>query len=397
MYQRVEFENYGPTMGDLAMMGYPLFDDTWDTYVTEYKPALCEKIKRYYWFNQIGAETPDRFRWFLNAELERKMPYYNQLYASQLIKFDPMLNYALKTQGRKIENLCRVANTDNTAIGKALRNFVNSANKDGTFDGNLTGKYGKDSERNIKDDLTKNEKERIIKEGTEDITDTKDITVNTEGTEDSTATGTKGVTGSGNESGTFSETKNTDGSKVQLYSDTPQKDLSKNSVRWDYLTNATHITTSEEMGDKIDTSREYSNKEDTSTKDILDKDTTGKETTDETDTRDRDYTEDITDTKDTAQNETTKDTYTEGQNTTEDTTQKTNEKTSENGKEDTFKVDESSARTDEKHTKDEGNNEFTSGYINISPADLLKAFRDTFINVDEMIIKDLRFLFMEVF
>lgn len=397
MYQRVEFEDFEPTLGELAMMGYPLFDDTWDTYVPEYKSALCEKIKRYYWFNQIGAETPDRFRHFLNAELERKMPYYNQLYASQLIKFDPMLNYALKTQGRKIENLCRVASTDNTAIGKALRNFVNSANVDGTFDGNLTGKYGKDSTRNITDDLTKSEKESIIKEGTEDITDTKSITVNTEGTEDSTTTGTKGVTGSGSESGSSNETKETTGSKVQLYSDTPQKDLSKNSIRWDYLTNATNITTSEDMTDAITNSREYSNKEDTSTTDILDKDTTKKETTAETDVRDRDYTEDITDNKDTTQNDKTKDEYTEGRDTTEDTKHKTNEKTSENGKEDSFKVDESSARTDEKHTKDEGNNEFTSGYMNISAADLLKAFRDTFINVDEMIIKDLRFLFMEVF
>ena len=55
------------------------------------------------------------------------------------------------------------------------------------------------------------------------------------------------------------------------------------------------------------------------------------------------------------------------------------------------------AENKETSTKDEGNNEYTEGFMNITPADLIRAFRETFINVDEMIIQDLRGLFMEVF
>lgn len=365
MYQRIDFEEYNFTLGELAEIGYPLFDDTWDTYVPEYKQALCEKIKRYYWFNQIGAETPDRFKHFLNAELERIMPYYNQLYASTLIEFDPMINYAVKTQGRKIENLARVANTDSSSIGKALRSFANSSNKDGSLKGNLTGDYGKNVDRDITTNITKETTEAEKKVGTEDITDTTDVTKN----------------GSGGESGNSTETRDISNGKTTLYSDTPQKDLSKNSIRWDYLTNATNESGSEDMSDKINSEREYTNTE----------------TTEGTDKRDRDWTEDTDTSKDESQKETTSDVTTEKADKSEDTTQSTNEKTSENGSENNMDSKASASTVDEKHTIDEGENRDVSGVMNVSQSDLLKAFRDTFVNVDDKILKDLRFLFMEVF
>lgn len=110
-----------PTLGDLVDHGYPVFDDTWTTYVKEYKPVLIEKIIREYRFNEICCPTPDRFRHYINTHLAKIMPYYNQMYASELIRFDPMLNHSLVKNERSIENLLKSTRTEAEKAAKNIR------------------------------------------------------------------------------------------------------------------------------------------------------------------------------------------------------------------------------------------------------------------------------------
>ena len=44
----------------------------------------------HYWFREIGLETYGKFKFFLNRKLNEIMPYYNQLYKSATIEFNPM-------------------------------------------------------------------------------------------------------------------------------------------------------------------------------------------------------------------------------------------------------------------------------------------------------------------
>ena len=104
MYQAIRTPQMFPELGQLVCGGYDVFNDWWSTFIPEHKKALEEKIVRYYWFNQIGAETPDRFKHFLNAELMRIMPYYNQLYESELIKFNPTYGVDWNRKGNKTGN-----------------------------------------------------------------------------------------------------------------------------------------------------------------------------------------------------------------------------------------------------------------------------------------------------
>ena len=84
MYNYIGFTDFNPTLGELVKGGYPLFDDSWATFVPEHKKDLCSKIIDYYYFNQIGADTPDKFRHFLNAQMRLRMTYYNQLYENKM-------------------------------------------------------------------------------------------------------------------------------------------------------------------------------------------------------------------------------------------------------------------------------------------------------------------------
>lgn len=67
---------------------YPIFDEN-------YKEVLETKILRHFYTREIGLETYGLWKLKLNDKLNIIMPYYNQLYESELIKFNPMydVNY----------------------------------------------------------------------------------------------------------------------------------------------------------------------------------------------------------------------------------------------------------------------------------------------------------------
>lgn len=79
----------------------------------EYKPVLCKKILKHYYRREIGAETVGLWTLWMNTKLEEIMPYYNQLYNSELIEFDPMTNMNLTKTGN-------TAGTENTAESNTL-------------------------------------------------------------------------------------------------------------------------------------------------------------------------------------------------------------------------------------------------------------------------------------
>ncbi|MGG0092572.1 hypothetical protein [Bacillus altitudinis] len=86
---------------------YPIFDE-------DYRPILEDKIITHYYFNEIGLETLAQFKWFLKARLKDIMPYYNQLYKSELIKFDPMIN--VKFNEKSLRNIKGLSDTNTESI-----------------------------------------------------------------------------------------------------------------------------------------------------------------------------------------------------------------------------------------------------------------------------------------
>lgn len=64
---------------------FPIFDE-------HYRPELCKKILRYYYTREICCETVGRWKLFLSDKMKNIMPYYNQLYQSELLKIQPLVS-----------------------------------------------------------------------------------------------------------------------------------------------------------------------------------------------------------------------------------------------------------------------------------------------------------------
>lgn len=62
---------------------FPIFDE-------EYRLGLEKKILYHYYMREIGQETEEAFVFYLNRTLNEEMPYFNKLYESELLEFDPL-------------------------------------------------------------------------------------------------------------------------------------------------------------------------------------------------------------------------------------------------------------------------------------------------------------------
>lgn len=88
----------------------PFFDE-------EYRSVLCQKILKHYYLREICCETVGIWTLWMNTRLEEIMPYYNQLYESAKIEFNPMHDVNLtRKHERNIEGTSKEdgTRTDNT-------------------------------------------------------------------------------------------------------------------------------------------------------------------------------------------------------------------------------------------------------------------------------------------
>ena len=72
---------------------YPyIFDKSLNFYDDETKSRLLPKILIHYYTREIGFETTALWKLKLNQKLREILPYYNQLYASEALVYDPLKN-----------------------------------------------------------------------------------------------------------------------------------------------------------------------------------------------------------------------------------------------------------------------------------------------------------------
>ena len=83
---------------------FPIFDEA-------YRKELCVKILRHYWTREIGQETYGAWKIRLETKLCDIMPYYNQLYKSELLEFNPMFDVDI-TRSSDRTNTGKVTGTD---------------------------------------------------------------------------------------------------------------------------------------------------------------------------------------------------------------------------------------------------------------------------------------------
>lgn len=130
---------------------FPIFDET-------YRSVLETKILRHYYTREIGLETVGLWKLKLNTKLNEIMPYYNQLYKSELIKFNPLYDVDL-TRERKVEGK-GTKDTENTEKRNGSNNVENSQNTD------------VDNNENVSDNDSRNNKTNSTANGTQNQSNT---------------------------------------------------------------------------------------------------------------------------------------------------------------------------------------------------------------------------------
>ena len=98
---------------NIFSFNYPIFDD-------EYKSVLETKILKHFYTREIGSETVGLFKLRLDTKMNEIMPYYNKLYESELIEFNPMYAVDLNRShnGQKNDSGSSSDNLSSTTSGQ---------------------------------------------------------------------------------------------------------------------------------------------------------------------------------------------------------------------------------------------------------------------------------------
>lgn len=96
---------------------YPIFDEA-------YRSVLESKILKHFYTREIGAETVGLWKLWLNTRMNEIMPYYNKLYKSELLDFNPLYDVDLTRE--------HSATTDGKTVTTGETTGV-SSNKDNSY------------------------------------------------------------------------------------------------------------------------------------------------------------------------------------------------------------------------------------------------------------------------
>lgn len=269
---------------------YPIFDEN-------YRPVLEKKILMHYYTREISEEVVGLWKLRLASRMNEIMPYFNKLYDSELLKFNPLydVDYTIQREnsGTRIGTNKGTVEAEGSKSNSAQSNSITDVTKDSTIDnetittGNETeaGKnikevnqsqsgtsVGSEFTKNVGDELSSNNRtnERTIEADTStaggETSDTKDTTATTQGgSETTTSTGSDVTTGKtdttvdveGENHRTDTETH------WDMYSDTPQstiRDIGTGQTDHNY-----YLTNARENTDNIQEDTEYSSNTETHT------------------------------------------------------------------------------------------------------------------------------------
>lgn len=394
---------------------YPIFDQA-------YKAPLENKIISHYYMREIGMETVGLFKHYLKNKMREIMPYYNELYKSSLLEFNPLYDVDLTTshEGKgtkdRTENITTNETENNTTNNSSVVDTtenVNITNKDDYTETGSLNETNTVNENKITDydetansTVTKNETEKINETEKNTLTktgnDSVNVTDNKNETTDTTNNRTTSSTGDSNKSTTYT------GTRWDKFHDTPQGniDLVNDTT---YLTNARVITDSNTTTEQVNNSENGTindvgkieltvsdTREETKTineKDTTDNTKTGNNTNDISENKEDTGTKDI---KETTTSNNKKDSVS-GKNATNEGNSNTDKTGKETGTGETiFKGDKDKTE----NAVEQINN--TDEYIkhvyglsgNKSFAELILQFRSALINIDMLIIDELNDLFM---
>lgn len=399
----------------------PIILSSWEAIFTpfpiweeSYREVLCTKILAHYYNREIGSETPALFIFRLNRKMQEIMPYYVQLYNTQLFDVDidnievnlydeyqenekgdsRDENTANRTTGTE-DKRTKEEKADESSTGTSIHSGENGTQSSSTSSGSEKNNETDSMNRDLTSHNTSQSTNNNTIDGS-DRTDYNSTTTDTYNRTDTTTLGS-GLKHSGSDSVTHS------GNDITKSSDTPQGALTN-------LLNDTYLTQAQVLvhGEVINT--QYGQTETKTGTDTLKQTGTiasaksGNDTVTHKSTEEgtvnslSDGTEKENETKN-IEGTKTHDEQASESSTSKDssndnhTEQRNNTLTSTEDYISNF-LERSGYFKNGDYTKDNWYNKHTHGHDSINWIDGVLKWRESLINIDMMIIEDLEPLFM---
>lgn len=128
--------NWHAAYDKLGLADYPIFDEA-------HRQTLNDKIIRRYFMYEIGAETAGLFRLFVRDAMFLIMPYYNQLYLSEIIAkgIQPLIDHARTVTEKASGAASNTASTSAASASNAQDIFSDTPMSALNFDNIKAGSY----------------------------------------------------------------------------------------------------------------------------------------------------------------------------------------------------------------------------------------------------------------
>ena len=170
---------------------YNLFDFEYELYDNNLKPLFEEKFFEYFYFEEIGYPTVQRFKHMLKSKLHMIMPYYKQLYETELRtkEIDFMLNKDLTetfvrdltsnaTANSTVESTGSnsgindgfQANTPQSKLVQDIEHYMSSATRDKT-----SSNYNDNNSSNSSTNNTGREETTLVSKGNIGVTSSAEL------------------------------------------------------------------------------------------------------------------------------------------------------------------------------------------------------------------------------
>lgn len=121
-----ESQGYSKTNEVIQAAIPKVFDFDFPIFDSSYRNVLCTKILKHYYTREICEETVGLWKFRLETRLNEIMPYYNKLYKSELIDFNPLYDTELTTENRATKE----EKTEKTEKDVEARTGTNTNNRD---------------------------------------------------------------------------------------------------------------------------------------------------------------------------------------------------------------------------------------------------------------------------
>lgn len=190
---------------------FPIFDEN-------YRSVLEKKILKHFYTREICEETVGLWKLRLDTKLNEIMPYYNKLYKSELLEFNPLYTANLSRVKKTDYNSNRNENENISDTSSSNRTTSNNGEVDTTNNSTTTG-TGSGTSNNTSTDLYSDTPQGALS-GVESntyltnarkITDNGSTSSNTSNTNSSTGKVESSESGTDNSTGTYGRTRgNTD-------------------------------------------------------------------------------------------------------------------------------------------------------------------------------------------